>query len=307
MQSGAFEGLLVVGPGSLGLGLAVTAARRGVTVAVHGRHGPLGRGALEVRDATLTAAFAAMPGPNWCAVVAAKSQDIPAAVATTRHALDHCAAVLVLRNGLGDLPDFGGRPAAEGVVWACADRLAAGRVRWRGPIAIDVPASWSAAGAVARLLGDALVAVRPAEDFRRVQFRKLMVNAGVNPLTAIHGVDCRGLAASPGAVAQAVAVAAEVAALAAASGVPVDEEPGALVEAALAGMNDFIPSMAQDRAAARSLEIGSILDGPLALAERLGVEMPVLAGLRRDLETLDRNAATVGTVVMHIGKDNGTW
>lgn len=274
----AFSSVHVVGPGALGLGLAVELASRGVKVSVVGPTGFWVNGEACVAGRWRSVEFASRPEQGCLAVIAVKGPDMKTASSTLANT--GCAAALLLRNGLAPLPDLP-CPAADGIVWACASRVARGAL-WRGAIAVDILHT-PLGHEVARLLHGANVAARLVSDIDRVRFRKLMINAGINPLSALWRCDCRTLATHSGAVAEATAVAAEVKALAAASGVAIEDEPAALVASVLVEMDDFTPSMEQDRAAGRMLETEAIINTPLRLAAELGVKMPVLESLQARL------------------------
>ncbi|WP_413207380.1 ketopantoate reductase family protein [Rhodospirillum sp. A1_3_36] len=275
----AFSSVHIIGPGALGLGLAVDLASRRLAVSVSGRAGALARGEACVGGRWRSASFALRPEPGSLVVIAVKGPDMDGVICCP--ATLGCSAVLLLRNGLASKPELP-CPTVDGVVWACAWRDRDGRAIWRGSTAIDLPDD-ALGRNLAELLNGENVEARLVPSIEKVRFRKLMVNAGVNPLSALWRSDCRTLASRPEVVAEATAIAAEVKGLAAAAGVMVEDDPAALVASALAGMGDFTPSMEQDRATGRPLELKAIVDAPLQMAAALKMEMPVLASLRARL------------------------
>lgn len=114
-------------------------------------------------------------------------------------------------------------------------------------------------------------------DIRTPLWRKLAVNALINPLTALHGVRNGELATNPELRALLPPLAAEIDAVARAEGVTLDTLAGGLDVIARTAAN--WSSMNRDLAAGRPTEIDSITGYLLACARRHGIATPQNARL----------------------------
>lgn len=268
--------LCVVGAGAVGLGLAVAARENGIGVSLLGRHGPVMKGRLHVGNRMLEASFEIPDDDVALIVVTTKSYDVDVALRAILAYAD--LPLLVLRNGLSSM-SLATRLATEGIVWGCCSRDAGHGVQWAGAVRIVVDSAWGGVDVARRLLSNGWVEVAADDDIRLARYRKLMVNVGVNTLTALLRLDCAALEKDPDAMNIAVAVAKEIAMLAAASGVDVGVDPAGYLRDAVKGMGAFMPSMAQDIVARRPPETRALLEEPLRLGHELGLDMPALRAL----------------------------
>jgi 2-dehydropantoate 2-reductase len=205
--------VLVVGAGAIGGVLGARLSDAGVTVTLVGRPGPVrairehglvveGVGATVVRPQAEESVGAGSDADVY--LVAVKTFDLDAALSALAAARPPRPTLLV-QNGLGveavaleALGAGGWREPARYLVRAVqsvpATALGPGRVRATGvgEIVLPDPARAGPAAAAVRTVTELLrattVPVRVTGDFEREVWRKLLVNAAINPVTAIHGV-----------------------------------------------------------------------------------------------------------------------
>lgn len=206
-----------------------------------------------------------------CVLVAVKAYDLdPALVSLRPHLPDDCEVVL-LQNGIG-IRSTGEqilrRPVTRGVTFLAAERLAPGVVRFNAagktyfPPASRAAKVWERAGLPVETVGDVHVYV----------WRKLAINAVINPLSALLGVENGALESLPET---AAALIQELVPVAAARGIALD--PGETLEKVLASMRQTArnpSSMLQDLRAGRPTEINWINGAIVHLAERHGIPTP---------------------------------
>jgi 2-dehydropantoate 2-reductase len=116
----------------------------------------------------------------------------------------------------------------------------------------------------------------PSNNIRRAIWYKLWGNATLNPLSALTGATADRLLAELKPF--LLAGMAELAAVGAAIGCSI-EESGEDRMAVTARLGAFKTSMLQDVEAGRPIELEALLGAPIELADRAGVEVPVLRAL----------------------------
>ena len=116
----------------------------------------------------------------------------------------------------------------------------------------------------------------PSTNIRRAIWYKLWGNATINPLSALTGATADKLLAELKPF--LLAGMAELAALGAAVGCQI-EESGEDRMAVTARLGAFKTSMLQDVEAGRAIELEALLGAPIELADRAGVDVPVLRAL----------------------------
>lgn len=288
--------LLVVGAGSLGSLLGGLLARAH-DVTLLGRDPHMARVAeagLEIVGLVDEVVHpAAVTDVSGCeadvALVTTKSYDT-AAAAQTLAAAD-VGAVCSLQNGLGNeetLADALACPVLGGSATYGADLEAPGRVRFTGEGTVTVGA-FDGGEAVVDDLVDAFVGAgvnaEATEDIRETLWRKVAINAAINPTTALTRRRNRAVGEAPLA-STAAAAARETAAVAREGGVDLDDE--AVVETVLevaeaTGSNRS--SMLQDVLAGTRTEIEAINGAVVRRAEDAAVPVnATLTALVRSLE-----------------------
>lgn len=273
------EPALVVGGGALGCLLSglfahqrptTLLARPGTAAAIVRRGGiqidgiAAGESAPEIIDAPRHIAGA-------CVVVAVKAYDLESTLTQLRPHLDATNEVVLLQNGIGIRStgeELLGRPVTRGVTFLAAERTAPGVVRCNAagktyfPIGARAAAYWAAARLPVEMVADVHLYV----------WRKLAINAVINPLSALLGVENGALEPLRDT---AAALIEELVPVAAARGIHLDAEE--TLEKVIASMRQTArnpSSMLQDLRAGRSTEINWINGAIVSLAERHGIPTP---------------------------------
>ncbi len=285
--------VVVLGTGALG---CLFAAR----LAAHAEVWMLGTWAEGVAAVQRGGICVEEPGHAWFAT--ARAADDPAAVAAadvalvlvksyqTGRAATWAAQVLArdglavtLQNGLDNGPRLatavGDERAAVGVTFEGATLLGPGHVRHAGCGPTYIGAPPAAAGRLAAfvsLLRKAGFDAHITSEVEGMLWGKAVVNAAINPLTALWRVPNGELLASPDRRALLTALAQEAAAVARARGVALPfDDPIARVEAVCRATAANRSSMLQDVDRGRPTEIDSINGVIVAEGRRRGVPTPV--------------------------------
>jgi 2-dehydropantoate 2-reductase len=293
--------ILVFGAGAMGSFLAaLLCARHEVVAVARGDHVAAIRArglhvsGLTERVARFTAVTEVPPQAPEIAFVTVKSYDTADAAAAMKHIRPPIVASM--QNGLDNATKL--ERVAEDVVVV----LTSHGVTYAGPGTVrhagrgrTVVGLWrgreAAADLVARILGDVGLAVERTRDLRRELWLKAAVNAGINPLTAIHRVPNGRLLEVPEWDRDLREAAREVARVAATAGVdlPEDVAESRAVEVAreTAGNRS---SMLQDVERGRRTEVESITGAVLAQARAAGIAAPVIARLHGRILGLEESA-----------------
>ena len=292
--SRAFQHVAVIGPGAVGLCLAVRLAQAadGPAVTLVDRDADRarrlsGRAIRLLADAgDLQARLPVVLAPETPPDLVFLATKAHQAAEAARAAKDWIggAPLVTLQNGLGvaaDVADvLANTPVVVGVTYQAANVVAEGVVHHAANIMTHLGyegrAPDATVGAVAGVLQGAHVPARVEADMTPVVWRKLVVNAAINPVAALAGVRNGDVAERPVLARLARLLAKETEAVARAAGVDLGEEDGA--EAALAAARATAAnrcSMLQDLEAGRPTEI-DYLNGAVALqAKALNVPAEV--------------------------------
>jgi 2-dehydropantoate 2-reductase len=235
-------------------------------------------------------------GDTELAIVCVKAYDTVEVAYTLGGHLGKSASVLTLQNGLGNVealtdhidPDrvFGGSTAEGATV------LGVGSVRHagRGPtvVAPVVSERLDAAERLASVLTDAGFDAIAKPDLDRVLWGKLLINAVINPMTALLGVQNGQLVEIPSARDLLENVTREVTRIAVAENAIADgADTVAMVENVCRATALNRSSMLQDITARRRTEVDAIFGKILACAEMHGIEMPVTRTLYGAVKVLE--------------------
>lgn len=204
----------------------------------------------------------------------------------TGWAAEQCARVLApdgialtIQNGLGNEETIAQRVGADrtevGVIYVGAALRPDGSLFATGPGRIEIGDD-GRLDALASALAAGGMSVTRVPDARRSVWQKLLVNAAMNPTTAVFGITNGGLLSHTAAGPLADGIAREVARVATASGIPMAEADGIAAWRKIAStLGDNRSSMLQDVEAGRRTEVEAI-NGAVALAgERVGVDAPL--------------------------------
>lgn len=193
------------------------------------------------------------------------------------------ALVLSLQNGLGNEETIArtlGRRVSVGlgVTGHTCERTGTGAVRHRdsGPTIIGLPdgSRPSALEAAAAAFSAAGIGTRTTRHVRDHVWQKLLVNAGINALTALSELTNGELLSAPELATSARRLVAEAAAVARAERVALPEhDPYDLVRAVAAASPAARSTMLQDVAAGRVTEIDAINGAIVRLGERHGTDV----------------------------------
>ena len=185
---------------------------------------------------------------------------------------------LSLQNGLGNreilLETLGAGRAGSGVTTLGASLLGPGQVRQAGvgPVTLEAAPELAALGDLLRRAG---FQVDTSPDLRSLQWGKLVINAAINPLTAVLGVSNGELLARPEARALLRSLADEAAAVARGLDVslPYSDAPAA-AEAVARRTAPNRSSMLQDVRRGAPTEVDAINGVVVHTAESLGLAAP---------------------------------
>jgi 2-dehydropantoate 2-reductase len=193
-----------------------------------------------------------------------------------QNGIDHVGRVAPLAVGATVVPVL---------VYYNGERLAPDRVRLRHAGAHDLVAADDEAGrAFAQLLDGTQLCVLLSEEFATLAWRKLLINAVANPITALT-LQRQAVLRRPDVEELCRAILDEAVAVARADGVRLADDEAARTLATLHTFSGELgTSMYFDRLAGRSLEVEALTGAIVAVAERRGVAAP----LNRALLTLLR-------------------
>jgi len=289
----------IVGPGAIGCLLAAFLAEKREDVWLvdrnAGRAGLLNSRGVRVEDAgehrvvpVRTTAVPSEIGPVDVVCICVKAYDTEGAVLHARPLLGPGTAVVSLQNGLGNVETMARHSDASRVICAVTGHgvvlLGDGHVRHagRGPtlVAARDPRERVSAAAFAELLTAANIGARCVDDAVGMLWSKLVVNAAVNPLTAVHNVRNGALVEDPDLAATLADAAREAEQVAHAEGVSLFFDDAAAEAAAVCRRTkDNLSSMLQDVRKGRRTEIDAINGRVVELGRKAGVGVAVNAGL----------------------------
>lgn len=231
------------------------------------------------------------------AVIATKSYDTAAAVGAAARALRPSTPVLTLQNGLGNVEmiskTVGDDRTVGGITSQGATLVSAGSIihAGTGKTVIGTPSNKLTDNLklVRDILDSAGFEPRTSDDLEGTIWTKLIINVGINALTAITRLNNGRLIefeGTHGIMKEAVAEAVEVAG---ARGVKISHKnPLGQVEEVCRLTATNVSSMLQDVLAFRRTEIDAINGALARLGEKAGIATPVnsaLAALVRTIET----------------------
>jgi 2-dehydropantoate 2-reductase len=284
----------IVGLGSIGGGVAASLcdANRHDVIACTRR--PLDHLVLERPEGTVDVPLRALIDPaearpvDWV-LLCTKAHETPSAGPWLARLCSPSTRIAVLQNGIDHPsrvgPLAGGATVVSTIVYYNGERLAADRVRLRHAGEHDLAVPDDAAGrAFAELLKGAPLRVLLSADFTTLQWRKLLMNATANPITALT-LRRQEVLRREDIAALCLAVLDEAIAVARADGARLAEDEAARTMATLLTYAPELgTSMYFDRLAGRPLEVEALTGAIVAAGERHGIMTP----LNRVLLTLLR-------------------
>jgi 2-dehydropantoate 2-reductase len=299
--------LAVLGPGALGCLLAALFREAGVEVSLvdyrPDRVARLRLRGIQVqtlegvqRVIEVPIGLATEVGPCDLIIVAVKAYQTESAARVLPELMSQGGMALTLQNGLGNLEAIarmvGTRRLLAGVGLLGVTRQDEGRIIYagRGVIYIGAPAGSQVSplevSAVVDLFRGAGLECQPREDIEAALWEKLVINVGINPLTALLRVPNGVLLQLPEAWEVAVAAAVEAQAVAQAAGINLSGDPAARLRQVCTNTATNRSSMLQDILAGRPTEIEALNAQVASRGRALGRPTPV-----NDLLTLLLRAA----------------
>jgi 2-dehydropantoate 2-reductase len=290
----------VLGVGGIGTtvaGLLVAAGRHDVVACVRR---PIDRLVVHGPDVILDVPIRSLtdpaesPATDWV-LLCAKVHDVPSTKPWLNSLCRPGTRLAVLQNGVGHTdrlePLAGGAAILPTIVYFNAERLPDGAVRFGPSRAHDLAVPRTPDGlAFAELLAGTRLRVHVADDFDGLAWRKLLLNAVANPITALT---MRRLAVFDREDVRALSLALieEGLAVARADGIRLEADEAARI---LATLLDYPPdastSMYFDRARGRPLEVDALLGAIVTRGARHGVPTPLNTALLTLLRAMEGGA-----------------
>ncbi len=246
------------------------------------------------------------------AIVLTKAYKTPVAAEVAAKTLKPDGLALTLQNGLGNIEilsaHVGVDRAMQGVTMQGATLLAPGHIRTSGrgathlgyvPIELAAPRDWSAhhlAYEITALLNSAGMKAQLSADIDGLVWGKLIINAAINPLTAILRVPNGALIESADTLDLMHAITDEVSAVADALNIRLPyPDPFERVKyvAELTATNHS--SMLQDVLTQRQTEVDAINGKIVEHGQALGIPTPINAALTSLVRAIQNNYTTENT------------
>jgi len=234
------------------------------------------------------------PGQADLVILFVKSLQTPVAAKTAAALLSDQGITLTLQNGMGNADILAGavsgRPVLAGTTAHGATMLGPGTIRHAGKATTYI-GGWhgtdhSQASRVADFLSSNSIQTEAVKDIQPIVWHKLLVNIGINAITALTGIKNGQLPDLPETRALSAAAIAEAAAVARAQNIDIAEEIVEQTVAIAHSTGSNRSSMGQDIDARRQTEIGAINGFIVREGDRSGVDVPVNRTLTSLIETL---------------------
>jgi 2-dehydropantoate 2-reductase len=291
--------IVIIGAGAVGAVLAARLHRCGHPVILAAQNTVRARELRErgitVHDAQGTVTLrlptihVATPAPPEADIVCVcvKAYATAAVASAGARLLRAAGAVVSMQNGYGNteaLRDVAGAHLVAATPGFGATRLSAFETRFAGcastPVAAFTAAAVPDARAWARLLRDCGLPSRFHAAFESVRWSKLVLNAGINAVTALNDVTNGAVPATPALWNCARAAAREAAEVARGLRIALlYADVSRALRRVCRATADNRSSMLQDLAAGRATEIDAINGAVVALGAQLGIATPVNAAL----------------------------
>ena len=300
----------IVGPGALGCLLATTLCRTSGDIWVLD-HDSQRAALLQHSGLTLeraghlehfpiqATADAQKIGPVDLVLLCVKSPTLARTLPSLLPLLTKNTLLLAWQNGIGHLPVLLGAKLPCAVALAVtslgAHLAGPGHVRFGGAGATSLGfldeaplEAQLALQETAEFFRVAGMEVRVEADILAQVWNKLLVNVGINALTAIHNCKNGALLENGEALGLMRAAVLEAASVAQAKGIAIAPEPVARTIAVCQATADNISSMLQDVRGNRQTEIAAINGAVLEEARRLGIPAPANAALFNAVKALEK-------------------
>ena len=281
--------IAVVGLGSIGgvIAGALGAAGRHDVVACVRR--PIARLVVDWPEGTVAVALRGLTDPaaaspvDWV-LLCTKTHQTPSSAPWLTRLCARGTRVAVLQNGIDHVarvaPLVGGATVIPTLVYYNGERLAADHVQFRRASGNDLVLHDDADGrAFAALLADTPLRVQLSADFTTLAWRKLLLNAAANPVTALT-LQRQSVLRRADVQALCRALLDEAVTVGRAEGADLaDDETARTMDLLLTFPPDAGTSMYFDRLAGRPLEADALIGPIVAAGERHGIATPLNAAL----------------------------
>jgi len=277
--------IAVVGLGSIGGIIAGALYATGRHDVVGCARRAIGRLVIERPNTTIEAPLEVFTEPeraepqDWV-LLCTKAQDTASSEPWLRRLCGPATRVAVLQNGIGHaqrLAPFVGRATiVPTIVYYNGERLAPDRMRYRRASDYDFAVADDVDGqAFVALLDGTGMRVLVSEDFKTLAWRKLLLNAVANPITALT-LQRQGVFRRDEIKPVVLAALEEAAAVARADGARLAEDEASRLQAMLMTFPpDAGTSMYFDRLAGRRSEVDALTGAVVAAGERHHVATPL--------------------------------
>ncbi|HZR76781.1 2-dehydropantoate 2-reductase [Bradyrhizobium sp.] len=278
--------IAVIGLGSIGgvvAGMLGAAGRHDIVACVRR---PIARMTVECAGGTIESPLPALTDPHeaqpqdWV-LLCTKVQDTAASAPWLQRLCGPATRVAALQNGIGhaeNLAPFTGRATViPTIVYYNSERLAPDRVRYRRGSEYDFAVADDTDGqAFAALFDGTMLRTLLSGDFKTLAWRKLLVNAVANPVSALT-LQRNAVFRREDVAALCLALLEEAVTVGRADGARLATDEAAQTMARLTAIPpDAGSSMYFDRLAGRPLEIDALTGAVVELAERHRVPTPLL-------------------------------
>ncbi|HVZ50590.1 MAG TPA: 2-dehydropantoate 2-reductase [Pseudolabrys sp.] len=303
MASAEFQrqSVAVVGLGSIGGIAAACLADAGRHDVIGCARRPLEHLVLERPDATLTVPLTVLTTPERAArvdwvLLCTKAHETPAAAPWLARLCDTATQVAVLQNGIDHVERVA--PLARGasivpvIVYYNGERLAPDHLRLRYVNDHELAVPDEPGGhAFASLMRGTPLRVKPDADFVTLKWRKLLLNAVANPITALT-LQRQAVLRRADVYALCLDVLDEAVRIARADGANLaDDEEARAMEKLMTFSPELGTSMYFDRLAGRPFEVEALNGAIVAAGERHGIRTPLNRMLLTLLRAINEAAA----------------
>jgi 2-dehydropantoate 2-reductase len=292
------QDILITGTGALALLLGSALGRAGHRVTLLGTW----QAGIDIRVGEETLAVTATNNPADCAgaklaLVLVKSWQTARVARQLKECLSSDGVALTLQNGYGNretlAAELGAERVALGSTTTGATLLGPGQVRPGGSGKMTIESHPRAAGAIALLRGAGFL-VEAIENGDGLIWSKLVINAAINPLTALLRIPNGELLKTQSARSLMGSLATEAAAVAEAQGIPLNfSDPIAAAEDVAHRTAANHSSMYQDVMRGAPTEIDAICGAIVKVGQDVGVQTPVneiMWRLVKSLKVAGRNS-----------------
>lgn len=294
--------IAIIGLGAIGgiiAGSLAAAGRHDVVACVRS---PLARLTVERPSDVVEVALRALTDPaeaepvDWVLLCTKTHQTASSAPWLAKLCAPH-TRVAVLQNGIGHAarlaPLVGRAKVVPTIVYYNGERLAADRMRFRNAGNYDLAVGDDADGrAFAELLDGVALRILRSADFNTLAWRKLLINAVANPITALT-LQRQAVFRREDVKVLCLAVLEEAAAVGRADGAHLSDDEGTNILATLLTYPaDAGTSMYFDRLAGRPLEAEALTGAIVAAGERHNIPTPLNRLLLTLLAAVSDAAAT---------------